>query len=120
MADDRAVDARGPDEEAHARALAAERIVTALLARLVRRGTLPGADAAAVLADAAAGLTSDVASGRVPEAVAALAAGRVRMLEGLLGPAGAAAPAAAVATDRTSLDPARRDRDRNEAGGWED
>ncbi len=119
MADDRTKGAHGPDEEAHARALAAERIVTALLARLVRRGTLPGDDAAAVLADAAAGLTSDAASGRVPEAVAALAAGRVRMLEGLLSPAGAAAPAAAVATDRTSLDPARRDRDRNEAGGWE-
>jgi hypothetical protein len=92
MADDRAEDARSPDEEAHARALAAERIVTALLVRLVHRGTLAGADAAAVLADASDGLTSDAMSGRVPKRSATLATDRVRMLEALLGPADAATP----------------------------
>jgi hypothetical protein len=122
MADDRAEDARGPDEEAHARALAAERIVTALLVRLVRRGTLAGADAAAVLADASDGLTSDAMSGRVPKRSATLATDRVRMLEALLGPADAATPGPITGSvaDRTSLDPAKLDRDRNEPGGWED
>src|SRR4028119_1895352 len=50
----RSAAAGGPGEEARARALAAERIVTALLVRLVRRGTLPGADAAGGLAGAGA------------------------------------------------------------------